>query len=56
MAPSASATLGGKFAAFYLDPVFSNTVDGLITVDLRQAPRKPLVRYLGPRGTENFLH
>lgn len=48
--------LGGKFAAFHVDPAFSNTVDGLITVDLRQAPRKQLERYLGPAGSQIFLH
>lgn len=48
--------LGGKFAAFHVDPSFSNSVDGLITVDLRQTPRKQLERYLGPAGAENFLH
>ena len=48
--------LGGKFAAFNLDPAFSNAIDGLITVDLRHAPHKHLERYLGPTGPKLFLH
>ncbi|MBI2689314.1 MAG: hypothetical protein HYX27_23665 [Acidobacteria bacterium] len=39
--------MAGKLAAFNLDPAFSNTIDGLIVVDLRQTPRKLLERYLG---------
>lgn len=46
--------MGGKLAAFHVDPAFSNTVDGLIAVDLRRTPRKLLERYLGRAGAELF--
>ncbi|MFN0101577.1 MAG: lysophospholipid acyltransferase family protein [Bryobacteraceae bacterium] len=48
--------MGGKLAAFHVDPAFSNTVDGLITVNLRETPRKLLERYFGPGGADLFLH
>ncbi|HEU0121923.1 MAG TPA: GNAT family N-acyltransferase [Bryobacteraceae bacterium] len=47
--------LGGKLAAFHVDPSFGNTVDGLIVVDLRRAPRKLLERYMGAEGAAKFL-
>ena len=47
--------MGGKLAAFHVDPAFSNTVDGLITVDLRETPRKLLERYLGSAGADLFV-
>jgi len=41
------AKLGGKLLAFNLDPDFSSVVDGLITVNLTQTPRRILRRYMG---------
>jgi putative hemolysin len=40
--------LGGRVAAFHVDRNFSNTLDGLLIVDLREAPPKMLARYVGP--------
>ena len=47
--------MGGKLAAFHVDPSFSNTVDGLITVNLKETPRKLLDRYMGSAAAEEFL-
>jgi len=47
--------LGGQFAGFHVDPAFSNSLDGLIAVNLRQTPRKLLERYMGAVGAERFL-
>lgn len=35
---------------FSVDPHFSNTLDALLLVDLKQAPRKMIRRYLGAEG------
>lgn len=42
--------LGGRVLQFSRDPKFSNVLDGLLVVDLRQTPEKLLQRYLGPDG------
>lgn len=42
--------LGGRFLAFNLDPAFGGVIDGLVLVDLQQAPAKQLRRYLGFEG------
>jgi putative hemolysin len=47
--------LGGKLLAFNVDPIFSNALDGLILVDLRQTAPAILNRYMGPAGARQFL-
>jgi putative hemolysin len=47
--------LGGKLLAFNVDPLFSNALDGLILVDLRQTAPAILNRYMGPAGARQFL-
>jgi putative hemolysin len=47
--------LGGKLLAFNVDPIFSNALDGLILVDLRQTPPAILNRYMSPAGARQFL-
>lgn len=42
--------LGGRVLQFSRDPKFSNVLDGLLVMDLRQTPEKLLQRYLGPEG------
>ena len=39
--------LGGKIAAFNVDPDFGTVVDGLIVVDLLRAPPRDIARYMG---------
>jgi len=39
--------LGGRVAAFHVDRNFSDTLDGLLIVDLREAPEKMLTKYVG---------
>lgn len=48
--------LNGRFASFTVNDGFNDSLDGLIFVDLRQAPRKYLKRYLGADGANQFLH
>jgi hypothetical protein len=48
-------TMGEKLAAFHVDPASSNTVDGLIAVDLRETPRELLEHYLGLAGAALFV-
>jgi hypothetical protein len=43
--------LGGRVAAFHVDRNFSDTLDGLLIVDLREAPPKLLAKYV---GSHNF--
>ena len=47
--------LGGRVAAFNVDRHFSDTLDGLLIVDLRETPKKMLAKYLGPAGAQ-FIH
>ncbi len=47
--------LGGRLAAFNVDPGFSNVLDGLIIVDLLRTERALLNRYLSPEGARRFL-
>ncbi len=47
--------LGGRIAAFNLDPDFGNCLDGLITVDLRSADQRVLARFMGSEGARRFL-
>lgn len=47
--------MNGKFVEFSVNNDFNKSLDGLIVVDLRQAPHKYLQRYLGKESTEDFL-
>jgi hypothetical protein len=47
--------LGGKFLGFNVDAKFSNVLDGLLLVDLREDKPDLLARYLGKEGAKNFL-
>ena len=47
--------LGGKFLGFNVDAKFSNVLDGLLLVDLREAKPELLARYLGKEGSVEFL-
>ena len=47
--------VGGQVLAFNVDGRFSDTLDGLIVVDLRHTDRKTLQRYLGTEGAASFL-
>ena len=47
--------LGGKFLGFNVDHKFSNVLDGLLLVDLREAKPELLARYLGKEGAADFL-
>jgi putative hemolysin len=46
--------LGGKLAGFNVDSAFSNALDGLIIVDLRETDQKVLERYMGKEGCATF--
>ena len=46
--------LGGKLLAFNVDKDFSDCLDGLIVVDLLQADRRQLERYMGKEGLAAF--
>lgn len=47
--------LNGRFASFTVNKGFNHSLDGLIIVDLRDAPDKYLNRYLGKEGSQLFL-
>jgi putative hemolysin len=47
--------VGGQVLAFNVDGLFSDVLDGLIVVDLRNTGLKSLQRYLGSDGAERFL-
>lgn len=47
--------LGGRIAAFNLDPDFGNCLDGLITVDLGATAPRVLARFMGSDGARRFL-
>ncbi len=47
--------LGGQVLAFSRDPKFNNVLDGLILVDMAQAPRHLLARFMGQAGLASFL-
>jgi hypothetical protein len=47
--------LGGRFVSFNVDARFSNTLDGLIVVDLLRTHRRMLERYLGREGAAAYL-
>ena len=46
--------VGGKLVGFNLDRKFSDVVDGLVIVDLRQTDRGVLERYMGKEGYAGF--
>jgi len=47
--------LGGRIAAFNLDPDFGNCLDGLITVDLKATDPRVLARFMGSENARKFL-
>jgi putative hemolysin len=47
--------LGGKLLGFNVDPHFSDALDGLVLVDLRQTEPDILDRYMGKAGSTRFL-
>jgi putative hemolysin len=48
------AKVGGRLAGFNLDRKFSDVVDGLVIVDLRQTDPSVLERYMGKPGYAHF--
>ncbi|MGH9643744.1 MAG: hypothetical protein ACRD3Q_15145 [Terriglobales bacterium] len=46
--------MGGKMVAFNLDRKFSDVVDGLVVLDLRQTDPAVLDRYMGKEGVARF--
>jgi hypothetical protein len=48
------AKIGGKLLGFNLDRKFSNVLDGLVVVDLRQTEPAMLERYMGREGAMRF--
>jgi putative hemolysin len=47
--------LGGRMLGFNVDAKFSNALDGLMLVDLRNTPLAKLSRYMPPREAARFL-
>jgi putative hemolysin len=47
--------LGGKLLGFNVDPHFSDALDGLVLVDLRQTEPGILERYMGEASSRSFL-
>ena len=47
--------MGGEVLAFNVDGRFSDTLDGLIVVDLRKSDRKAQQKYLGSEGATRFI-
>ena len=48
------AKIGGKLLGFNVDRKFSNVLDGLVVVDLRQTDATVLERYMGREGAARF--
>jgi len=48
------AKVGGRLVGFNLDRKFSDVVDGLVIVDLRQTDPAVLERYMGKEGYAGF--
>ena len=48
--------LGGQILSFNVDTKFSNALDGLVLVDLRETKPTLLKRYLGGEGYDRFAH
>jgi putative hemolysin len=49
------AKIGGKLLGFNVDRKFSNVLDGLVVVDLRQTEPAVLERYMGREGAARFV-
>lgn len=47
--------LNGRLLSFNLDKAFSNALDALLLVDLRQTDPKILKHFIGPQGAEQVL-
>lgn len=47
--------MGGRIAALHVDHAFSETLDALVTVDLRRSDRKALTRYFGAGRVASLL-
>jgi putative hemolysin len=47
--------LGGRLLGFNTDPDFSDALDGLMRIDLRNSDPKVLSRYMGEDGARTFL-
>jgi len=47
--------LGGRIAAFNVDPDFGGCLDGLICVDLVQTDERTLARFMGQENARRFL-
>jgi len=47
--------LGGRIAAFNVDPGFGDCLDGLICVDLARTDGRTLARFMGSEGARAFL-
>jgi len=47
--------MGGRIASLHVDRAFSETLDALIVVDLRQADRRALAKYFGPERADRIL-
>jgi putative hemolysin len=47
--------LGGRVAAFNVDSKFSNALDGLLILDLRDTAPKLLAKYMGAEQSQAFL-
>lgn len=47
--------LGGRLLGFNVDPAFSDVLDVLVMVDLRETPTRTLARYMGRDGAAAFL-
>lgn len=47
--------LGGRLLGFNVDPAFSNSIDCLIMVDLRETDPRVLNKYMGRDGAQRFL-
>ena len=48
------ARIGGKLLGFNVDRKFSNVLDGLVVVDLRQTHAAVLDRYMGRETAQSF--
>ena len=48
------AKLGGRIVSFNVDRKFSDVLDGLVLVDLRETDRNVLERYMGKNGLKAF--
>ena len=47
--------LGGRLVAFNVDSIFSDTLDGLIVVDVTRTDRRTLGRYMGVQAAKKYL-